>query len=83
MIKVVSQEECEAHHAQMEEEIGAEPKAAEVLQVLQVLQVLPEADPKWEIQTSTSACGDFIFFFVLLQWVAVQPLGNLTTLLVC
>lgn len=59
MIKVVSQEECEAHHAQMEEEIGAEPKAAEVLQVL---QVLPEADPKWEIQTSTSACGDFIFF---------------------
>ena len=42
MIKVVSQEECEAHHAQMEEEIGVEPKAAEVLQVL---QVLPEADP--------------------------------------
>lgn len=79
MIKVVSQEECEAHHAQMEEEIGAEPKAAEVLQVL---QVLPEADPKWEIQTSTSACGDFIFFCPL-QWVAVQPLGNLTTLLVC
>ena len=31
MIKVVSQEECEAHHAQMEEEIGAEPNAAEVL----------------------------------------------------
>ena len=55
--------------------------------MLQVLQVLPEADPKWEIQTSTSACGDFIFFLTLpccpLQWVAVQPLGNLTTLLVC